>query len=547
MHSLDEAAAPMVAQLREESDAGGAFAMAGPAGLTQLDPETAARNYLEQALASPSVPSFTAPAVPDTPTEFKSLGTETIPLTGTRTVKFRQNLNKIPVFGSIVTVELDDANNLVSLNSSLGEPRNVDPVAKISPAAALKAINKYPGFRKNLDGVVPRLNYYFDSAASKWRLTFIAEDVPVTPTGRKKGETAPTPARMDYVVDAHSGQVVAQIPATPTMAAVIESAVDSMGVSRQIRIDQNGTTKRLRDTLFNVETFDFQFRDPVTQEARLPGREIKNPPAWSTSAVSAHANAVAVAEFLRNVLRRNNIDNRGGAIRSSINCVDNSESSDGRQWFNAFWNGKQMVYGQKIQGNKVTTLAANIDIVAHEMFHGITDFTSGLVYEFQPGALNESYSDIFGIIISNTSKPDPRTWDWELGEGLTTSGRAFRDMSDPVRFRQPAHMNKFRVLPNTAEGDWGGVHINSGIHNKAAHLILTAVRGNTLLFTPQEVAAIFYLAVTQQLSRTSQFSDSRRGVLLSARTFFRTLPPAQQEAKLAAIAKAFSDVGIEEA
>ena len=104
------------------------------------------------------------------------------------------------------------------------------------------------------------------------------------------------------------------------------------------------------------------------------------------------------------------------------------------------------------------------------------------------------------------------------------------------------------MLPNTANGDWGGVHINSGIHNRVLHLILTSVDStNTLTFTPNEVAAVFYLALTQQLSRTSQFSDSRRAVLISARTLFRTLPPAQQQAKLKAIAKAFSRVGIEDA
>ena len=232
-------------------------------------------------------------------------------------------------------------------------------------------------------------------------------------------------------------------------------------------------------------------------------------------------------------------------MKSSINCVDKSESEDGKQWFNAFWNGKQMVYGQRIDGKKVTSLASNIDVVAHEMFHGVTDFTAGLVYQFQPGALNESYSDIFGIIISNLDEPDPRAWDWELGEGLDPGGKPFRDLRDPTLFDQPAHMKNFRVLPNTWQGDWGGVHINSGIHNKAAHLILTAVDSSgNLTFTPQDIAAVFYIALTQHLSRTSQFSDSRRAVLLAAQTYFRTRPPAEQATKLQAIEKGFDGVGI---
>jgi Zn-dependent metalloprotease len=106
-------------------------------------------------------------------------------------------------------------------------------------------------------------------------------------------------------------------------------------------------------------------------------------------------------------------------------------------------------------------------------------------------------------------------------------------------------MDDFVILPNTEPGDFGGVHTNSGIHNKAAFNILTAVdaAGKSVL-TPQEVAAVFYLTLTQQLSRTSQFDDSRRGALTSARTLFRNLPQDQQAAKLRAVEKGFTAVGI---
>jgi Zn-dependent metalloprotease len=101
------------------------------------------------------------------------------------------------------------------------------------------------------------------------------------------------------------------------------------------------------------------------------------------------------------------------------------------------------------------------------------------------------------------------------------------------------------VLPITQNGDYGGVHTNSGIHNEAAFNILTALDATgTLVLSPQEVAVVFYLALIQQLSRTSQFSDSRRGVIISARTLFRGVPPAQQTAKLDAITGGFDAVGI---
>src|ERR1700675_2201195 len=163
MHALDERAAPMLAKLREERPSYPMFAMEGEAGTATLDPETVAQRYLAQALASKSVPELTAPKSEGTESEFKTLGTETVSLTATKTVKFRQTFNKIPVYGSLVTVELDDANNLVSINSSLGEPKGVSPVAKLAPADAVKAVQKYPGYKKDLENIVPHLYYYFDN------------------------------------------------------------------------------------------------------------------------------------------------------------------------------------------------------------------------------------------------------------------------------------------------------------------------------------------------------------------------------------------------
>ena len=99
----------------------------------------------------------------------------TVPVTGTTTVKFRQTLGSIPVYGSLVTVELDRAHNLVSLTSSIGKPKGVSPVARLAPADAVKAVKRYPGFKKQLANIVPQLMYYFDKGASKWRLVFFLE------------------------------------------------------------------------------------------------------------------------------------------------------------------------------------------------------------------------------------------------------------------------------------------------------------------------------------------------------------------------------------
>lgn len=546
MHSLDEDDAPAFARLRDERSASLAFT-AAPVDTSNLDPETAATRYLHQALASKAVPSLTAPKSEGVDSEFKTLGTDTIPLTETKMVKFRQTYNKIPVYGSLVSVELDDKNNLVSLNSSIGEPKGVSPIAKISPADALGIVAKATGKPKLPSGLVPHLFYYFDQNRSKWRLALIVEDVPVFSKADPESKDEQPPLYKDFVVDAHTGALVAELPRTSSLAYVEESAVDGKKDNRKIGIETNGKEKTMYDSHWNVRTFDFRFADPIDQSDQLPGKTVTNPPApWSPSAVSAHANATAVARFLRDVLKRNNIDDHGGPMSSSINCVAKRYSQDGRQWFNAFWNGKQMVYGQRLDGKSYLSLSVDLDVVGHEMFHGITEFTARLEYVSQSGALNESYSDIFGVIIANLGvTSDVKKWDWEIGEGLSANGKPFRNMQNPPLYKQPDHMKDYQHLPETEDGDYGGVHTNSGIHNKVAYNMLTAQdAGRNPVLAPEEVGAIFYLTLTQQLSRTSQFSDSRRGALISARSLFRQLPAAEQRAKLSAIEAAFDSVSI---
>jgi Zn-dependent metalloprotease len=323
--------------------------------------------------------------------------------------------------------------------------------------------------------------------------------------------------------------------------------LDALGNKRTFLCIQSGANKHLHDRRNNVHTHDFNFQDIELASGRLPGDLVPNPPApWESGAVSAHANAAAVIAFLRDVLMRNGLDNLGEPLISSVNCTyfRHGTDSTGREWRNAAWIGKQMVYGQRRSGTTGSTLrsyAAAFDVVAHEVCHGLTERTARLEYQDMTGALNESYSDIFGIIISNFAEPDVTRWNWEMGENLAETGIPLRDVSDPRKFGQPAHIDEY--VQTTS--DFGGVHINSGIHNKAAHLMLTAQSSaGAALFTPTRVAQLFYLALTQHLSRTSGFTDSRRGVLLAARSLFRQ--DSELNAKLAAIRAAFDGVGITE-
>lgn len=520
--------------LRAARAADPTFVLPGGQELSSLSAEEAAIRQMSLAFEGPSLPQLRSQATGGVDEEFKSVGTERVGLTGTTVVKFRQILNKIPVYGSLVSMELDDNNEVIAINSAIGTPQAVSPLADISAVEAMKVVEAAADTSAPA-GTVPRLNYYFDEEG-KWRLAYIVENMPM------KGHDRPNPL-CDVIVDAHSGQLIARLPRTPGLSVV---AIDGLGVDQHIAVSDVGhMTVGLRDPELNVHTFDFGFADPSHFADQLPGNYVvANGSAWEPMAVSAHANATRVARFLRGVLQRQNIDNKGGPLYSTINCVVGSESSGVNEWKNAYWNSVQMVYGQARVDGQLLSLATSLDIVAHEMFHGVTERTARLEYARQPGALNESLSDIFGVILSNYPVTDYANWNWDIGDGL--GGPAFRSLSSPANHGQPQHMDDFVVLPNTRADDWGGVHINSGIPNRAAYLLMTSTDPNddVYLFLPDDVAAIFYLALTQHLSRTSNFSQFRKAVQLSIRTLFRNQTPAYQNACVQAAASAFDQVGI---
>jgi Zn-dependent metalloprotease len=540
MHVTEAAGRRTFAALKADRPATSAFALteSHPAN---LDPESAAKRILAHAFASAAMPSLTAPEVDGAGSDFKSLGVETVPLTGTSVVKFRQQVRGIPVFGSLVSVELDDRNEMVSLNASLARPDVASYVARISPHAALKRIAAIAGYGRELPAGIPALNLFLDSKG-KWHLAYIVEDVRSRKKGKASSKVHDIPMVYDYVIDALTGALVAELPRTPTIAAGTGRGIDELGKTKTFGIEVTGGRPAMRDVKLNIETYDFAYRDPV--ERKLPGKLVAAP--WSPAAVSAHTNATLVATFLRRVLKRNNIDNIGGRMVSTVNCVVKQfERPPGsRIWLNAFWDGTQMLYGQAPFGGQLRSLAASLAVVAHELFHGVTGGTARLIYQGESGALNESYSDIFGAIIANSTRPDIAKWDWLIGDGISTSLEALRDMQDPTRFGQPKRMKDFIHLPMTQKGDSGGVHLNSGIHNYAAFRVMTATRGNAFVFKPAELAAIFYVALTQQLSRQSGFTDSRRGVLLATRSLFRKLPRKQIDVRVAAVKAGFDAAGI---
>lgn len=187
-------------------------------------------------------------------------------------------------------------------------------------------------------------------------------------------------------------------------------------------------------------------------------------------------------DFYREVFKRNSIDDKGMRLDGYVHYD--------RAFNNAFWNGRQMIFGDG-DGEIFTDFTASLDVIAHELSHGVTEFAAGLEYHNQSGALNESISDVFGSMVEQWARSETVDQaNWLIGDEIFSpriQGDGLRSLKspgsaydDPVLGKdpQPAHMNDFARLPDTREGDWGGVHINSGIPNHAFYLVATSLGGH---------------------------------------------------------------------
>jgi bacillolysin len=181
--------------------------------------------------------------------------------------------------------------------------------------------------------------------------------------------------------------------------------------------------------------------------------------------VDAHYYANVVDDFYMDTFSRNSIDGLGMQIKSVVHY--------GSRYCNAFWNGLYMTYGDG-DGRTCLSLSGGLDVDGHELTHGVTEHTSALIYENQPGALNESFSDMMGNTIefyADAHGLDPAAQpDWLIGEDVISSHSdptpGFRNMADPAQDGDPDHM----VELFTGTSDSGGVHTNSGIPNHVYYL-----------------------------------------------------------------------------
>ncbi|MBV7486000.1 M4 family metallopeptidase [Bordetella sp. BOR01] len=212
----------------------------------------------------------------------------------------------------------------------------------------------------------------------------------------------------------------------------------------------------------------------------LPGQLVRaegQPPSGDAAVDEAYEHLGATYELFWQVYRRHSIDNAGLPLIGTVHYGDDYD--------NAFWNGTQMVFGDG-DGEVFNRFTLAVDVVGHELCHGVVDHEAGLRYQGQSGALNESLSDVFGSLVKqHRAGQSAEQADWLIGAGLFTAAvnaRALRSMAQPGsayddpalgKDPQPGHMQDY---VDTAD-DNGGVHINSGIPNRAFYLAATALGG----------------------------------------------------------------------
>jgi Zn-dependent metalloprotease len=270
----------------------------------------------------------------------------------------------------------------------------------------------------------------------------------------------------------------------------------------------------------------------------LPGRLVRgerDPKSKDAAVNEAYDGSGATYDFFFRVFGRRSIDGRGCRLDATVHY--------GRNYDNAFWNGRQMVYGDG-DGQVFRRFTVALEVIGHELTHGLTQYEANLEYRDQAGALNESFSDVFGSLVRQYKRKEKaEDADWLLGVGLFMPGinaKGIRSMKapgtaydDPLLGKdpQPGHM---RDYVRTAE-DNGGVHINSGIPNRAFYELARKLGG----YAWEKAGPIWYRALCDQLHVRANFADAMNMTVRAACEIFGTNSREQKMTR-----EAWYEVGI---
>jgi bacillolysin len=377
-------------------------------------------------------------------------------------VRFQQHYQDIPIFGGELIVQTDAKQNVISVNGETLPDLKLDTQPAVNAesarqAALAKVASDYNLAVDQLKAVQPELWIYNPALLGNpgLRESTLVWRTEVTPIEL-------FPLRELVLIDAQAGVVVLNF--------------NQIDTALKLRTYDANNTKSLPGTLRCDET-----------NLTCSGGDAHE--------VAAHKYARDTYNFYFNNHSRDSIDNAGLTLHSTVHFDSN--------YPNAFWNGNQMVYGDAF-GFPLAD-----DVVGHELTHGVTQYESSLIYFYESGAINESFSDVWGEFVDliNAAGTDTAGVRWLMGEDISGLG-AIRNMKNPPAFSQPDKMSS--SLYYYGPDDNGGVHTNSGVNNKAAYLMTDGGTFNGITVAAlglTKVAKIYYEVQTNLLTSTAGYTD----------------------------------------
>jgi Zn-dependent metalloprotease len=381
------------------------------------------------------------------------------------TVRLAQRYRSLPVFNAELVVNLDPAGGVTAASGTFVPNVKVPTQPTIRPGEA--ATTAVTAVARKLDVSVLALS------ASTPQLGATQAGLAADRLGRQAlawKTTVTGPAVREFVfVDALGGEIV----------EIFSGIHDA----------------RQRETFNMLEQSDYDLAQKCLSDTG-PTTVPADP-----DCTNAHTFAGDTYDFYFNGYRRDSFDDNGAPLLSYVHYFSPICP-------NAFWNGSVMTY---------CTTFPHDDVAGHEITHGVTEFSANLVYAYQPGALNESFSDIFGeaIDLMNSSENEPGE-EWRIGEGIVPGG--LRDMRNPQTFGDPDSCTSPSY--HCAASDSGGVHTNSGVPNKAFVLMVEGGTHNGVTVSGiglAKASAVQYRALTRYLGVYSNFVDDYEALQASCR------------------------------
>ncbi|MBW3496876.1 M4 family metallopeptidase [Bacillus sp. FDAARGOS_1420] len=457
---------------------------------------------------------------------------------GSTIIRLQQVYNGIPVWGSTQVAHIKN-NGILTVFSGTVQPnlhqqQSIQTVPSISQNQAISIAEKDLGFipkyekKPTADHVIYTNNNH---AANTYvvKLNFLSPQ-PGNYFYFIDTKTGDIVHKFNTIDNIHSEQQVGRGPEIEKDVKQVGTGIGVLGDTKSLHTVLTGSNYYLKDMTRGKGIFTYDAKDadniPGTLWYNSTGSFI-NP--YDAPAVDAHYYAGKTYDYYKSNFNRNSYDNIGSSITSSVHY--------GTNYNNAFWNGQQMVYGDG-DGQMFLPLSGAIDVVGHELTHAVTEFSSSLLYQGESGALNESISDIFGILIRFYDNRNPN---YEIGEGIYkpgTPGSALRSMDHPEKLGYPDHYSKRYIGPS----DRGGVHKNSSIINKAAYLLAEGGLhyGITVPGIGRDkMGAIYYRANTSYFTQSTTFSQARAALEQAAADLYGTDSEAVD-----AVSKSFDAVGI---